>query len=363
LPEERIKKFLINREIVLKGKPDKVRDLLSASMKNSGFRFNEVSEDKGYQFYAQKGRYSRLGVFVTHLSILIILVGAVVGMRFGFKGYMEIPEGTVSNTAYSGTDRQISLDFSVRCDNFDVEFYGGSDMPKEYKSWLTVIKNDREILRKSIAVNDPLTYEGVTFYQSSYGLLPDGLGRGIFIFNVGPKDGNSTTLNLRYGDTFQIPNTGITGKILNFSPALKIDEHGHLSTYANQMNNPAVLIEFSESGKQKGSGWILKRHPETWQLPWGDRVEFVDYWGVEYTGLQVRKDPGVWVVYLGCIIMSLGLFAAFFMSHRRIWVKAVEEKNSTKVVIGATCNKNRAAFERKIDRMISVLGREREGAK
>jgi cytochrome c biogenesis protein len=61
--------------------------------------------------------------------------------------------------------------------------------------------------------------------------------------------------------------------------------------------------------------------------------------------------------------MSLGLFAAFFMSHRRIWVKAVEEKNSTKVVIGATCNKNRAAFERKIDRMISVLGREREGAK
>ncbi len=107
----------------------------------------------------------------------------------------------------------------------------------------------------------------------------------------------------------------------------------------------------------------MKRHPETWQLPDGSRVEFLDYWGVEYTGLQVRKDPGVWVVYFGCITMSIGLFIAFFMSHRRIWVKITEDKNNTRVVIGATANKNRAAFERKIDKMISVLTKKQEGVK
>jgi cytochrome c biogenesis protein len=165
------------------------------------------------------------------------------------------------------------------------------------------------------------------------------------------------------GDAFQIPDTNISGKILDFSPALRIDQTGHPFTYANQMNNPAVLIEFSEAGKSAFSGWLLKRHPETWQLPDGSRVEFIDYWGVQFTGLQVRKDPGVWVVYLGCITMSIGLFIAFFMSHKKIWIKAVEEKNNTRVIIGATANKNRPAFERQIDKIISMLKKRQEGGK
>jgi cytochrome c biogenesis protein len=187
--------------------------------------------------------------------------------------------------------------------------------------------------------------------------VPEGIKRGIFLFKIVSNTGKVSTLHLRLGDTFEIPDTAISGKIIDFSPALKIDRHGHVFTYANQMNNPAVYIEFIESGKQKLSGWILKRYPRTWQLPEGHIVEFTDYWGVEFTGLQVRKDPGVWVVYLGCILMSIGLFIAFFTSHRKIWVRVIEEKNNSKVIVGATANKNRAAFERKITKMISMLGK------
>ena len=32
------------------------------------------------------------------------------------------------------------------------------------------------------------------------------------------------------------------------------------------------------------------------------------------TCLQVAKDPGVWIVYLGCFLMLAGLYVAFFMS-------------------------------------------------
>lgn len=362
LPEEKIRKFLITREIVLKGKPEEAKDILLKS-KQAGFKFSEVTEEKGLQLFSQKGKYSRLGVYITHLSILVILLGAVIGIRFGFKGFMEIQEGTVSNVVFSGTGKQTPLDFYIRCDTFNVEFYGLSDMPREYRSWLTVIKDGKEVIRKPVTVNDPLTYEGITFYQSSYGLVPGAFGNGILIFNVSSGDGIATTLNLRLGDSFQIPGTNITGKIIDVSPALKIDEHGHAVTYANQMNNPGVFVEFSEPGKEMFMGWILKRHPETWRLPEGQRVEFVDYWGVEYTGLQVRRDPGVWVVYLGCLAMSIGLFIAFFMSHRKIWIKMIEEKNNTKIVIGATVNKNRAAFERKIDRLISVLKKDQAGGK
>ncbi len=363
MTEEKLKKFIINREIVLKGKPDRIKAIVASTLKGAGFNYEELKGERGYQFYSQKGNYSRLGVYVAHFSILIILIGAIIGVFFGFKGHLNLPEGAVSNVAYSDRNDVKPFGFDIRCDNFDIEFYGKSDMQKEYKSWLSIIKNGNIVMKKTISVNDPLTYEGVTFYQANYGLISERLERGIFIFKVISRDGKPYDLNLRLGDIFQIPETNISGRIIDFSPALKIDEDGHIFTYVNQMNNPAVYIDFSESGKHKYSGWILKRHPETWQLPEGHRIEFLDYWGVEFTGLQVRKDPGVWIVYLGCITISIGLFIAFFMSHRRIWVRIVEEKNNTRMVVGATSNKNRAAFERKIDRIISLINKKQEGGK
>lgn len=363
MSEESMKKLILNREIMLKGKPDNNKALLADAIKSARFSCQEVQEGNGYQFFSQKGTYSRLGVYITHFSILVILAGAIIGIRFGFKGYLNLPEGAVSNAAFSGMEKEIPLGFDIRCDNFDVEFYGMSDMPKEYRSWLTIIKNGREVLQKSIAVNDPLTYEGITFYQSSYGMVPDSIGRGIFVFRLISNDGKTSNINLRFGDAFQIPGTSVSGKILDFSPALKVDEHGHAFTYSDHMNNPAVFIEFSGAGKNTFSGWLLRRQPNTWQLPEGHRVEFIDYWGGEFTGLQVRKDPGVWIVYLGCIAMSIGLFIALFMSHRKIWIKAVEDKNNTRVLVGAITNKNRAAFERKIDAIISILRKKQEGVK
>jgi cytochrome c biogenesis protein len=362
--EEKLRKFLISREVVLKGSAEKVKNTVSDALSKIGFKCEEASEEKGFQFFAQKGPYSRLGVYITHFSILVILAGAIIGLKFGFKGYVNIPEGAATNVAFAdrGT-RDIPLGFDVKCDNFNVEFYGMSDMPKEYRSWLTILKDGKEVLKKSIVVNDPLTYEGITFYQASYGSIQENFGRGVFLFRVISANGESSNLQLRLGDSFQIPGSAITGKILDFSPALRIDTNGQAFTYSDHMNNPAVLIDFHESGTHTLNGWILKRHPETWQLPGGHKVEFHDYWGVEFTGLQVRKDPGVWVVYFGCIAMSIGLFIAFFMSHRKIWVKLIEEKNSTRILIGATANKNRAAFERKIDTLVSLISGKEKGEK
>ena len=45
---------------------------------------------------------------------------------------------------------------------------------------------------------------------------------------------------------------------------------------------------------------MLKRYPGTWALQDNYRLQLIDIWRSQYTGLQVRKDPGVGVVYLGC---------------------------------------------------------------
>ncbi len=402
LSEDHFKGFGIRKELVLKGSPEKTKGAVSDTVRKAlGFSLVEAREAHGYQLYSQRGNYTRLGVYITHFSILVILIGAVIGIFFGFKGFLNLPEGKTYSVAFarrghmtdsaeferilSAVDatsgnlsvaaRQLGIDegtlksqmrlygiqplgFQIRCDEFNVDFYGNTDMPRAYKSWLTVLKDGKEVLKKVIEVNNPLTYEGITFYQSNYGISPGSSGNAVFRFRVSSKEGRTDAINLRFGDTFAIPGADLTGKIEDFSPALGIDEQtGKAFTYAEQLNNPAVYINFFEGGTRKFGGWILKRYPETWRMPDGNVVEFDGVWGLQYTGLQVRKDPGVWVVYLGCISMAAGLFIAFFMSHRKIWIKLVEEKNSTRVIVGASANKNRHAFERKIDRMVDLLSK------
>jgi cytochrome c biogenesis protein len=61
--------------------------------------------------------------------------------------------------------------------------------------------------------------------------------------------------------------------------------------------------------------------------------------------------------------MAIGLYITFFMSHRRIWVSISEEKGGAKVVIGASANRNKAAFEQKIDKLIGIMNAGQKGGK
>ncbi len=346
ITEERLKGLRLRREAVIKGKADQAREKVEAALKKGGYKPALHQEGGTLQLYAERFRYSRLGVYVTHLSVLLILIGAVVGIFFGFNARLNLLEGMISAVAYEGPGKEVPLGFMVRCDDFDVSFYEGSDTPKTYMSILTIIENGREVMKQEIEVNTPLTYRGITFYQSSYGFNPN--RDSLFRFSVTSKGGKREDVQLKFGESFTIPGTEVAGKVADFTPALGIDEAGRPFTYAEMMNNPAVFVEFSEQGKPKYSQWILRRYPQTWTVQDGT-VEFRDLWGAQYTGLQVRKDPGVWLVYLGCLLMSVGLYACFFMRHERVWVMLREEKGGTKVNLAGSVTKNRISFEQKID--------------
>ena len=116
---------------------------------------------------------------ITHLSILIILIGGIAGSLFGFRGFVNILEGeTVDQIYLKVKDGEVPkpIGFSVRCDDFKITYY---DLPrpekhvKEYTSILTILENGKEVLRKSIEVNHPLHYKGLAFYQASYGAIHD----------------------------------------------------------------------------------------------------------------------------------------------------------------------------------------------
>ncbi|MGW8325746.1 MAG: cytochrome c biogenesis protein ResB, partial [Desulfobacterales bacterium] len=140
---------------------------------SKGFGYIRTEQtDNGYSIFAEKWRWTRLGVYGVHLSIILLLIGALIGSLFGFDGYVNIPEGEVVNSIrIHNPERTQSLDFGIRCDNFSVTFYD-SGTPKEFRSSLTIINDGKPVYKKDIVVNDPLRYKGINIFQSSYGPLP-----------------------------------------------------------------------------------------------------------------------------------------------------------------------------------------------
>ena len=73
------------------------------------------------------------------------------------------------------------------------------------------------------------------------------------------------------------------------------------------------------------------------------------------TGLQAAKDPGVWLVYLGCMLMLIGLYIAFFLSHRKLFALVEKSEAGSRLLLAGTANKNKVHFTTLFNRMADKL--------
>jgi len=93
-----------------------------------------ADEDGSVFLCSGKGRFSLFGVYIVHLSILLLIAGAIIGSVFGVEGYVNIKEGEEVSAIHLRDNHQaLSLPFSVRCDRFIVEFYENG-APKTFQS-------------------------------------------------------------------------------------------------------------------------------------------------------------------------------------------------------------------------------------
>jgi cytochrome c biogenesis protein len=74
-----------------------------------------------------------------------------------------------------------------------------------------------------------------------------------------------------------------------------------------------------------------------------------------FTGLQVNKDPGVPLVWVGCSLMVVGFFLTFFHSHRRLMIRLWETRKGVQAAIAGRTNKNPIGLERELDQMALYL--------
>lgn len=292
--------------------------------------------DGAVLLFAQKGHWSRLGVYVVHLSILVIIAGAVIGKTLGYKAYVFLPEGRATTQVFlQGSAERVPLGFELQSDNFQRSYYPNG-MIREYRTDLTVVDPQRtDPLHKSIVINDPLNYRGITFYHGDPYPLEE-------YYVVIREDATGREHAFRIPAQRDIPWQGT-------DVSFRVEE---LRSEADGMVRQA-RIHFSDGRGEPSLFWMNDRG--TVSIARTDGNYTFSFRQLYSTLLLVNKDPGVWVVWTGCILMLVGLAMSFGFAHRRLWVLVAPHKQGAQILVSGNSNKQRPAFESRFKELVEWI--------
>src|SRR4028119_2329566 len=286
---------------------------------------------EGDTLYARKGIVGRIGPIVVHASMLIILAGAIWGTMTGFIAQEMVPSGNtfqVKNIVDAGPFalQQVPKDWSVRVNRFWIDYtpQGGIN---QFYSDLSVLDNQgQEVDKQTIYVNKPLRYQGVTFYQTDWGIA-------------------AVQVRLNKSPIFQIPmaqlDTGGKGRIWGTWIPTKPDLSEGVSLLARDLQGTILVYDV------KGQLVSTVRPGMATEVN-GVALKIVDVIGS--TGLQIKADPGIPLVYTGFGLLMLGVMMSY-VSHSQIWAL----QKDGRFYVGGRTNRAQVAFEREITEILDQL--------
>ncbi len=288
----------------------------------------KVFQENDNVIYARKGIIGRIGPIVVHIGIVLTLLGSIWGTMTGFVAQEMIASGNtfqVKNIIDAGplAEGQIPQDWAVRVNRFWIDYTPSGGIDQFYSDLSVVNDKGEEVKQETIYVNKPLRYGGVTFYQTDWGIA-------------------AVKVKLNNSPVFQLPmaqlDTNGKGKLWGTWIPTKPDLSEGVSLLAKDLQGMVLIYD--------GAGQLVN----TLRTGMGVEVngitlKLIDVVGS--TGLQIKADPGIPIVYTGFAILMAGVVMSYF-SHSQIW--ALEENG--KLYVGGKTNRAQVAFERE---MLDIL--------
>ncbi len=285
-------------------------------------RYQVFQEDQ--KLYARKGLIGRIGPIIVHASMLIILAGSIIGALTGFIAQEIVPSGEtfqVKRIIDAGpfSASQIPQDWAVRVNRFWIDYTPDGTIDQFYSDLSVVNQNGEEVDHKTIHVNEPLRYKGVTFYQADWGIA-----------GIRVRINKSPVLQLPMAQL----DTGGRGRIWGTWIPTKTDLSAGVSLLAQDLQG--TLLVYDNEGK------LASTLRAGMSIPVNGVTLFIDE-VVGSTGLQIKADPGIPIVYLGFGLLMISVLMSY-VSHSQVW--ALQEGD--KLYIGGKTNRAKVVFEREV---------------
>lgn len=264
--------------------------------------------------YCYKGLIGRIAPIIVHFSMILVLVGTIIGSLFGFKAQEIVPKTEnfhIQNLLTNGALSKVPQT-STRINDFWITYTKNKTISQFYSDISILNTKGNEIKRKTVAVNYPFINDGIYYYQTDWNLLglrfKDMNNRIVEypLINIFP---NQEKIWLTWVGNSQFLRDGIILLIDNLE--------GYCSVY-NSSGQFLGNIELNETLKFDRPITLLEI--------------------ISSTGLQVKTDPGIPLIYLGFFFLMVSTLMSY-ITYSQVWI--IQRKNQ--LFIGG--NTNRASFD------------------
>ena len=288
-------------------------------------QYNVIQQ--GSYIYAYKGLVGKIGPILVHLSISCILVGSVLGSLTGFMLQELIPKGELfhlQNIISSGSLSYIPQNFEGYIGDFNIA-YNDQGMVDQFYSEIDILDNDLQIKKeKTIFVNEPLRYSGVTFYQTDWSIV-------------------SLKFTLNNRENFEIFLREVNGESNSrfWIGSLESEAKSKILVVLQDLTGKYLLYD----SEKKLLGQSEIGHKIFFN---GNHLRLNKI--LTSTGLQIKSDPGIPLVYTGFFFLIFSVLISY-TSYFQIWIV----KKQNKVYVYGDTNRAIYFFEKSILEIINNL--------
>jgi len=266
--------------------------------------------------YCYKGLIGRIAPILVHFSMILVLLGTIIGSLFGFKAQEMVPKTENFHIQNILNNGQLTVipQTSARINDFWITYTKNKTVSQFYSDISVLNSQGKETDRKTISVNYPLIHKNIYYYQTDWnliGLRVQTVNNEIIEYPLLNVLNNQTKVWLTWISSNKSLNEGII--------ALSDNLEGYCSIYSE---TGAFLgnIELNETVNFKEPFTLLEI--------------------ISSTGLQIKTDPGIPVIYSGFFFLMISTLISY-ITYSQIWVI---QKN-TKLFIGGTTNRALFDFE------------------
>jgi cytochrome c biogenesis protein len=328
----------LRASILVQATPEQATDDVVEVLRSHRFRTMVDEGDEGMGLYADRFRWGPFGTVIAHLSFVIILLGFFLSATTGFKDPQFIaPVGSAAVQVGHGTG------MSIKAMSFNDSYYPDGS-PKDYVSDLVLYKNGVQVDRQMVRVNHPMTMDGISFYQSFFGQaaamqITDGADKTLYS-GAAPLTFTSNDGKHSIGQV-AIPGQGLTLYVIAAAsgqpdPNIKA---GQMELEVDKAGQSAPLAtEVVNQGKPTTIAGLSYTFERTQQ----------------FTGLIVAHDPGANFVWVGSVLLVLGLFLVFFFPHRRVWVRVRKTSGGSEILCASTMKRD-LAFKPQFHQLVTDI--------
>lgn len=284
--------------------PDQPNDLDQVKAALQAKHYRVVTDPHNPKaLYADRWAWGPFGTVAAHLSFLVIMAAFLVSSATSINSFLDLPVGGGPVALGHGSD------LTIQAESFDAptDEVGNA---LDYVSHLVARRGNEVVKAQDVRPNQPMSVGGFRLHQNAYGLGVQMLAtgpNGEVLFD-GPVDIGATPDDRYWGGGFELPGPNLQVSV--FTPASGRTD--------SDIAPGSAVIKLTRPGSPEAL--------EMQELAPGEALEVGDYSftfvrETQLTIIQVRRDPGATVMWIGSILLIGGMSVTFTCRHRRYWLR------------------------------------------